>query len=89
VPEFRERYGELLRALLDDALQPDAVLAEMEAMWGCIREKAYDDVLKEYSSEEFDAAFENDVPVGDNPVRVPGLRPFVLERDRIIRENLF
>jgi spore coat protein CotH len=89
VPEFREQYGEVLQELLDGVLHPDEVLAEMESMRERIRGKAYEDVLKGYLNEEFEAAFENDVPVGDNPVRVPGLKPFVLERDRVIRENLF
>jgi spore coat protein CotH len=88
VPEFREQYGELLGELLDGALHPDGVLAEMESMRGCIREKAYEDVLKEYLNTEFDAAFEQDVPEGDNPVRVPGLEPFVRARDEAIRRIL-
>lgn len=90
---YLESYHQHLRDLIDGVLHPDAVIAAMESMRGHIREWAYDDVLKDlddgYSNEEFDAAFENDVPVGDNPVRVPGLKPFVLERDRVIRENLF
>ena len=90
---FLEFYHQILRDLIDGALHPDSVLVEMESMRGNIRERAYDDVLMDlddgYSNEDFDSAFENDVPVGDNPVRVPGLKPFVLERDRVIRENLF
>ena len=89
VEAFREIYRGQLQDLIDDVLQPDAVVEVMESMHGHIRERAHQDVLKGYSNEEFDAAFENDVPVGDNPVRVPGLRPFILERDRLIRENLF
>ncbi len=89
VPEFRAWYGELLGELLDGALHPDGVLAEMEVMRELILERAHQDVLRGHSNEEFDAAFENDVPPGDSPARVPGLRPFVLERDRVIRENLF
>jgi len=88
VPEFREQYSELLRELLDGVLHPDVVLAEMESMRECIREMACQDVLKEYSNEEFESAFERDLPEGDNPVRVPGLGPFVRARDAVIRQIL-
>jgi hypothetical protein len=81
-------YHQLLGELIDGALHPDAVIAEMEAMRGRIREVAHEDVLKEYSNEDFDAAFEKDVPAGDNPVRVPGLRPFIRARDAVIRRIL-
>jgi spore coat protein CotH len=89
VESFREMYRDHLQDLVDGILHPDEVQALIESLRWRIREKAHQDVLKEYSNEEFDAAFENDVPVGDNPVRVPGLRPFIQERDRVIRENLF
>jgi spore coat protein CotH len=89
VEAFREIYRGHLQELVDGALHPDEVAALIESLRRRIREKAHQDVLKEFSSQEFDAAFENDVPVGDNPVRVPGLRPFIQERDRIVRENLF
>ncbi|GAG46051.1 unnamed protein product, partial [marine sediment metagenome] len=74
---------------IDGALHPDAVVTEMEAMHSHLREKAHADVLKEYSNEEFDTSLDTDVPEGDNPVRVPGLRPFVQARDGFLRENLF
>ena len=91
--KYLDCYHRNLRELIDGVLNPDAVIAEMESMRAHIRDRAGDDVLKDqddgYSIEDFEAAFENDVPPGDNPVRVPGLKPFVLERDRVIRENLF
>ncbi len=89
VEAFRETYREHLRNMVDHVLHPDAVVAEMEAMHNHIREKAHEDVLKEYSNQDFDAAFEKDLPAGDNPIRVPGLRPFIQKRDRLVRENLF
>jgi len=85
---YLEIYHQILRDLIDGELHPDAVLAEMEAMRERIREKAYQDVLKEYSNEDFESAFEKDLPEGDNPVRVLGLQPFIRARDAVIRQIL-
>ena len=88
VEAFREFYRGHLQELVDGVLHPDEVAALAESLRRRIREQAHQDVLKEFSNQEFDASFENDVPLGDNPVRVPGLRPFIQRRDQIVRENL-
>ncbi len=85
---WRQRYHEIFQEIIDGALRPDAVLIEMERMRAVVTDHAHQDIQTEFSAEDFETSFVEDVPAGDNPVRVPGLQPFVEERDRIIRARL-
>jgi len=84
----RERYRQILAELVDGVLHPDEVIRRMESMQTLIRERVHQDTLDEFSAEDFDMAFEQDIPEGNNPVRVPGLVPFVQARDHRVRELL-
>jgi len=88
VGAFRQIYENHLQELIDGPLHPDAVLNEIERMRQLIKDRVVEDELTEFSSDEFDLSFSSDLPAGDNPVRIPGLEPFVLARDRAIREYL-
>jgi hypothetical protein len=85
---FRGRYADHLRELVDGVLHPDGVVEKMHRMRDFIAERACQDIADGFSCEEFDDAFLKDHPEGDNPVRVPGLEPFVRARDRRVREAL-
>ena len=65
------------------AKAPLAVTPEVQtAEW------ARQDVLHEFSAQAFEAGFGEDVPPGSNPVRVPGLVPFVQVRHDVVQAFL-
>ncbi len=88
VGAFRQIYDSQLGELVDGPLHPDAVFAEIERMRQLIKDRVAEDELTEFSFDEFESSFSADLPAGDNPIRIPGLKPFVLARDLAIREYL-
>ena len=87
VEPLRVRYMHWLAELVEGPLRPDDVLEEMEGLRHLIERYALRDSLKEFSNDDFADSFVHDVPEGDNPVRVPGLEPFIRERDRVMRQT--
>ncbi|MFC1609434.1 CotH kinase family protein [Myxococcota bacterium] len=97
VPAFKERYHELLGTLMDGPLSPREVRARMDAMRALVSTRVHEDAWKDYAYDEagvpmdFDTTFSADTVLDlQDPweYRVPGLMPFVLDRDALIRENL-
>jgi len=88
VEAFIQIYDSQLGELVDGPLHPGAVFAEIERMRQLIKDRVAEDELTEFSFDEFESSFSADLPAGDNPVRIPGLNPFVLARDSVIREYI-
>lgn len=86
VPDLRAAYHRHLRDLEGSTLAPEPLMALAERLHASVREAARRDGLKGFSNAEFDQALEADTPPGTNPMRVPGIRPFALARDRAVRQ---
>ena len=88
VEAWRQRYRDELESLMDGPLAPESVEPILDRWHGLAAEAAAQDALSEFSPEEFSRALEEDIPAGDNPRRVPGLKTVVRWRDAWIRARL-
>ena len=93
VPRFVADYDDRLRALVDGAFAEARMDARIRQLHDRIVDDAYADHKRHYSIEQFEAAFDVDVPGLPNPPypegnMVIGLRRFVRERGRSVTEQL-
>ncbi|MBD3335841.1 MAG: T9SS type A sorting domain-containing protein [Candidatus Eisenbacteria bacterium] len=90
IEELREIYEGHFLKLMAGAAQPDTLLARMTELRDLIRPYVHQDTNMMFSNEQFEMALESDIIVGGGPNAriVPGLEPFIRERDAYLRGQL-
>lgn len=86
IEAFDEIYLGHMLALMAGAAHPDTLVNRMIELRSLIQPFVYSDVNKMFSNTQFDIALTQDVHQG--PRFIPGLEPFIRERDAWLRSQI-
>ena len=86
VSDYDDIYLGHMKRLMAGAAQPDTLLARMEELRDLVRTYVYADTNKMFSNAEFEAAMTSNIY--DGPRLVPGLDPFIRDRDTWLRGQI-
>ena len=89
IEEYDSLYLGHFKKLMSGKAYPDTLIARMEELRDLVRDYVYDDPNKFYTDTEFEQAMTSDINVTPKPGwTIPGLEPFIRDRDIYLRTLL-
>jgi uncharacterized protein (TIGR03437 family) len=88
VPEYRERYYQIYKQLVENVFLEDEIVARMTALHEMVRPYVTADTQKLVTQDQFDQAMTFVPAPGPDGDAIPGLQPFVEARLAFLRVQL-
>lgn len=85
----KSKYAAMLQEMAEKHFTPQSLNPKIDKLAGLIRKSVYEDTMKMYSNEDFEANIEKDLgDVKDPGAFIPGLKSFISKRRESVLQQL-